>query len=73
MMKLTILKGLVRDNLLHDKIFLKLGYRQTTSAQSFARSLTDGKPRGKSHDENVLEIIKEHLNLTSNELLNEIV
>jgi hypothetical protein len=34
MIKEHILRQLVRDNLLHDKIFLKLKYRQATISQS---------------------------------------
>jgi hypothetical protein len=72
MIKLSILEGLVRDNLLHNKIYEELGYRQNTISQSFNRSLKDKRPRGKSHDPKVLEIIAEHLEIESTELLNQI-
>lgn len=70
MIKREYLSSLIRDNLLHDKVFLKLGYRQATIAQSFKRSLERGKISGKSHDPEVLKIIKNHLKLTDKQLLN---
>jgi hypothetical protein len=72
MIKLSILEGLVRDNLLHNKIYEELGYRQNSISQSFNRSLKDNKPRGRSHDPEVLEIIAEHLGLESTNELNQI-
>jgi hypothetical protein len=69
MIKEHILGQLVRDNLLHDKIFLKLKYRQATISQSFKRSLENKKISGRSHDPDVLRIIKSHLKLTDKQLL----
>lgn len=69
MIKRMILVGLVRDNLLHNKIYDQLKYRQTTISQSFKRSLERNKISGKSHDPDVLKIIKNHLNLTDTQLL----
>jgi len=69
MIKKEILACLVRDNLLHNKVFRKLKYRQATIAQSFKRSLETGKISGRSHDPAVLEIIQRHLKLTLDQLL----
>jgi hypothetical protein len=69
MIKKHILSQLVRDNLLHDKIFRKFNYRQATISQSFKRSLQRGKISGRSHDPAVLQIVANHLNLTFDELL----
>lgn len=71
MMKNAILVSLVRDNLLHNKIYDELKYRQTTISQSFKRCLERNKISGKSHDPDVLAIIKNHLNLTDNQLLDQ--
>lgn len=69
MIKKEILSQIVRDNVLHDKIFKKLNYRQATISQSFKRSLENNKISGKSHDPEVLKIVKSHLKLTLNQLL----
>lgn len=69
MIKREILISLVRDNLLHDKVFRKLGLRQATISQSFKRSLERGKISGKSHDPDVLKIVKTHLKITDKQLL----
>jgi hypothetical protein len=69
MIKKEILSQIVRDNLLHDKIFRKLKYRQATISQSFKRCLERGKISGRSHDPAVLEIIQRHLKLTPEQLL----
>ena len=69
MIKKEILSQIVRDNLLHDKLFKKLGCRQATISQSFKRSLEQNKISGKSHDPAVLKIVKNHLKITLNQLL----
>jgi len=69
MIKKAILVSLVRDNLLQDRVFIELGYRQASLAQSFNRCLKRGKISGKTHHPEVLEIIKNHLNLTAEQLL----
>lgn len=68
MIKKEILVSLVRDNLLHDKIFLKLKYRQSTISQSFKRCIDRNKISGRTHDPAVLDIIKKHLKLTDKQL-----
>ncbi len=69
MIKKEILSQIVRDNVLHNKIFRKLKYRQATISQSFKRCLENGKISGRSHDPAVLEIIQRHLKLTPEQLL----
>lgn len=69
MIKKEILSQIVRDNLLHDKIFRRLKYRQATISQSFKRCLDNGKISGRSHDPAVLEIIQKHLKLTLEQIL----
>ena len=69
MIKKAILVSLVRDNLLQDKVFKKTKIRQATLSQSFKRSLERGKISGKSHDPEVLKIIRTHLKLTEKQLL----
>jgi hypothetical protein len=49
-MKIEILKQIVSDDLLHDKIKLKTEIKQRTISQSFYRCIVSGKPSGKSHD-----------------------
>jgi hypothetical protein len=71
MIKLSILEGLVRDNLLHNKIYKELDYRQNSISQSFNRSFKDKRPRGKSHQPEVLAIVAAHLNINIVELLDE--
>jgi hypothetical protein len=62
-MKIEILKQIVSDDLLHDKIKLKTEIKQRTISQSFYRCIVSGKPSGKSHDKEVLRIIARHLKL----------
>ena len=69
MIKKEILATLVRDRLLLDKIYSKLNIRQETISQSFKRSLQRGKISGKSHNPEVLKIIKKHLNINDKQLL----
>ena len=69
MIKKEILASLVRDRLLLDKVYKKLGYRQETLSQSFKRSLERNKISGKSHNPEVLKIVKNHLKITLKELL----
>jgi hypothetical protein len=72
MMKISILTTVVHDHLLHIKIFKKLDIRPSTIEQSFHRSITDLKPRGKSHHKKVLKIIAKHLNVKQKDLLCDI-
>lgn len=68
MLKIDVLKELVSDRLLKDKVYNKLGITQETIGQSFRRCIKKGKPSGKSHDAEVLKIIEKHLKRTKNEL-----
>jgi hypothetical protein len=68
-MKIEILKQIVSDDLLHDKIKLKTEIKQRTISQSFYRCIVSGKPSGKSHDKEVLRIIARHLKLKAKDLV----
>jgi len=68
MIKLSILKQIVRDDLLHDKIKSKTEIKQHTISQSFYRCIVSGKPSGKSHDKEVVKIIAKHLNIKNKDL-----
>lgn len=68
MLKIDVLKELIGDRLLKDKVYNELGITQETIGQSFRRCLKQGKPSGKSHDSEVLRIIEKHLKRTKNEL-----
>jgi len=68
MIKNEILKTIVCDRTLHDKIYKSLDIRQETIRQSFYRCITRGKPSGQSHDEKVIKIIKRHLKIKDSQL-----
>ena len=68
MMKTAILRQLIGDRLLKDKIYTELQITQETIGQSFRRCLKQGKPSGDSHSDEVINIIKTHLNLTNTDL-----
>jgi len=68
MIKLSILKQIVRDDLLHDKIKSKTEIKQHTISQSFYRCIVSGKPSGKSHDKEVINIIVKHLKIKKSDL-----
>jgi hypothetical protein len=68
MIKIEILKQIVRDDLLHDKIKLTTKIKQRTISQSFYRCIVSGKPSGQSHDKEVVKIIAKHLKIKNKDL-----